>query len=247
MSTMHAVVELVAGLDPAFRFHIRGASEKEIAALEALAGRPLPEVYRDFLSVLGKDMDWLAVGDVDFRIETVLRAHRSPAWSPPPEYLKIGVDRHYLHFDAYLEILEGRPPAVVRFPAGEGLSFSEVRRFQLKRVAGSLEEMLCLPVFKMYRFDRLPFQARYVVRGPAASLIEISRLASGERFQWLWFSSPSAHAYERDDAVLIAKELGTATSTLAVATLEPEELVRLGRRLTAKLGAVSLPAAPVAG
>ncbi|HEY0133130.1 MAG TPA: hypothetical protein VGB85_03595 [Nannocystis sp.] len=77
---------LVPGADR----HWRGASDSEIAQVEALAGRPRPPFYRWFLARMGHDMGALAYPDVDFSVRRVLACNGEGLFSPNPRYFMIG-------------------------------------------------------------------------------------------------------------------------------------------------------------
>jgi len=66
-----AMDALFERLVPGFAKACRGASDEQIAALEALAQRPLPRFYRWFLSRVGVDMGPLEMRSLDFSVDRV--------------------------------------------------------------------------------------------------------------------------------------------------------------------------------
>jgi hypothetical protein len=71
----------------------QGASTREVAELEAVAGRPLPAFYRWFLSRMGKSMGPMRYPTVDFSAQGVLEAYATGSIERSSRYLLIGYER----------------------------------------------------------------------------------------------------------------------------------------------------------
>ncbi len=112
-------ITLVERYDPDYSRKLRGASPEEIRDLEGLAGQPLPESYREFLTLLGKDMGGLEIEGVDFHIERILEFYRSGDWPPPKGYILFAIQEDDPQMDYYLECTSPgrRDCPVVRFPS----------------------------------------------------------------------------------------------------------------------------------
>jgi len=112
-------ITLVERYDPDYSRKLRGASPEEIRDLEDLAGQPLPESYRAFLTRLGRDMGGLEVEGVDFHIERILEFYKSGDWPPPKGYILFAIQEDDPQMDYYLECTSPgqRDCPVVRFPS----------------------------------------------------------------------------------------------------------------------------------
>ncbi|MCY1059890.1 SMI1/KNR4 family protein [Nannocystis sp. SCPEA4] len=82
------LLQLVPGIDAGWE----GASQEEIAEIEAIAGRPLPNFYRWFLTRMGRDMGALSFVTVDFSAARVIACYREEIEEPDPPYLLIGYE-----------------------------------------------------------------------------------------------------------------------------------------------------------
>jgi hypothetical protein len=74
----------------------QGASANEVAALEAIAHRPLPDFYRWFLERMGKSMGPMRYPTVDFSAQGVLEAYAMGSIERDDRYLLIGYERDEL-------------------------------------------------------------------------------------------------------------------------------------------------------
>ncbi|HEX8202110.1 MAG TPA: hypothetical protein VF590_16665, partial [Isosphaeraceae bacterium] len=203
MTTFERVVAYVARFDPAFPAAIRGAEPGLIAELDSRLGGNLPAIHRDFLTVMGRDMDWIQVGRMDFRIETVLDYYEEHDHPPSYFYVRIGTERAEPRFHPHLEIkLEGDHP-VVCFPYALPEYFHGVVATHREYFAGSLHEMVCTPVFRIYELHgggtRRPISLRADRWDPGA-LRPVEEVAARLGFETVWFSSATARALRRDDA-----------------------------------------------
>lgn len=81
---------LLARVDPDFARKVQGATTREIAELEKIAGRPLPRYYRWFLWRMGRKMGPFA-WRLDFSARTVLARSKSASFKPDPRFLLIAL------------------------------------------------------------------------------------------------------------------------------------------------------------
>jgi hypothetical protein len=85
---LRIVPELAAGWE--------GASASEVSQLEAIAGRPLPDFYRWFLSRMGKNMGPMRYPTVDFSARSILEAYAEHSIERHQRFLLIGYERDEL-------------------------------------------------------------------------------------------------------------------------------------------------------
>jgi hypothetical protein len=86
------LVRVVPGLAESWA----GAGEREIAELQAIAGRPLPDFYLWFLARMGRSMGPMRYPTVDFTAQGVLSAYASRAIEPDGRFLLLGHERDEL-------------------------------------------------------------------------------------------------------------------------------------------------------
>ena len=104
--------------NPGFRSRIRGVSEREIALMEELYQRPLPESYKEFLRVMGADSGGFhLVGHADSSYERVMERVRECQEDNDGSFDFHGVViiavNYFMGEDVGLhDALEGEPPVV---------------------------------------------------------------------------------------------------------------------------------------
>lgn len=111
-----AVVEYVTRYDPKFGDRIRGATPESIENLERMVGRPLPEVYRQYLERFGRDDGGLFHDQrADARVQSMLQYYRDThAENPDANFSRIIPFAAGDVFDAYaLEIRSSGEPRVI--------------------------------------------------------------------------------------------------------------------------------------
>ncbi|MCY1005930.1 SMI1/KNR4 family protein [Nannocystis pusilla] len=84
------IERLLLRLVPGADLHWRGASDEEVAQVEASAGHPLPRFYRWFLTRMGHDMGPLAYPSIDFSVQRVLDCSREGLFPPSTRHFMIG-------------------------------------------------------------------------------------------------------------------------------------------------------------
>lgn len=196
------LIEWVRTYDP--QFSAVGAPPAQIAELESLIGK-VPEVYRDFLAVMGRNMDWIAIGHMDLSIEAVLEYYRRERWLPPDLYIRIGFEEGDPRLHPYLETMrDSEEPPVIAFPSCKPETlFDTVSRSSVP-LAGSLPELIADPVFRMYelrRGSRRPARAQTETWRDEA-IDEAEGLIEYARFTKLWFSNTTGRAYTRPDGAI---------------------------------------------
>lgn len=102
------------------------ASDADIAALETLAGGPLPDCYLWMLQRLGRGWSDIAYGSLDLSARTVVQAHARELFPPHEGRLGIGIDTdpwqpqlRYLDLEA---AADGDAPVLVADPDDGELS-----------------------------------------------------------------------------------------------------------------------------
>lgn len=74
----------------------QGATDDQIAAIEQIAGRPLPRFYRWFLLRMGRSMGSIAYRTMDFSAPSVLSSYANQLFRPDPRFLMIGQESDQL-------------------------------------------------------------------------------------------------------------------------------------------------------
>jgi hypothetical protein len=233
------VVDYVCEFDPQFAGSVDPATDEQIAELEALRGAPVPESYRGFLSTMGASMGWIDIRKLDFRIDTVLEYYRTETWLPADEFIRIGTDPKDTAFDPYLALspLSG-DPEVMQIRACTAETFADTRfgggRLQL---AGSLAQMVCLPVFEMFEIygpGRRPERLVSPSWRPEA-MQDAARRVAGLGFEPLFWSSEAGRGYRREDAAIQLVQLRGFPLQALVRADKADEQTRLAEVLGEEL------------
>jgi hypothetical protein len=242
MTVFECVKRYIGGFDPQFPQSVEGASPRDVQELERLAGGMLPSIYKDFLQVMGRNTDWLSVSDFDLRIDGVIRFYRDNQWLTSTRYVRIGNGTRNPLFHPYLEVVplaEGDPP-VVCLPECNKASYQDALRHRTP-VAGSLEEMICTPVFDMFELrggNRQPVCITAEKWDPPA-IDRASAFYEEQGFERLWFSSDDVRAFRREDAAVRIAQFGGAPMQVWIgADLENDQafLADLFLRRVQKMG-----------
>ncbi len=237
-SLFDRVVAYVARFDPRFPDAILAATPEQITELESLTGAPLPPVYSDFLSHMGRSTDWISVRRMDLRIETVLDYYRRERWLPADRFLRIGteLDEPALHPFLQLDPFGG-DPAVVCMRAVRPEAFEEVTMTGLDPLAGSLQELVAMPVFRMFELragGRVPAILHSRQWRPEAwEGVETAMEAAG--LARLWFSSETGRAYSHAGAAVAATQHLGYPMQIAVGTDDRDARDALINALTRQL------------
>lgn len=204
-----ALIDLIEQYDPGFANRIQGASAEELHHLEKQLGHPLPGSYKDFLSLMGKDLGGFETPQVDLRLERVQDFYEVTESQPPNRFIFIGAHEEDPYMDYYLDcgVPAGTDCPVVRAEMPEQL----VKPEKLWRSFASLEDMLFVWAFRN-RLARLSHRrklsaslqrnAQGVMVIPPGVLGSVEVLAAQLGFQKLPHTSPLTLLFERGDAAL---------------------------------------------
>ncbi|WP_310388960.1 hypothetical protein [Roseateles sp.] len=241
MLIFDAVVDYIAGFDKDFRSSIEGASEQELAELEVLIGQDLPDVYRDFLAVMGRSTAWIDIQSLDFRIQTVLDYYRRDDALRVDEFLRIGSDTKDPTFNPHLQLSLVAPELkVVAFPGCNEATFAEMTARHLSQLAGSLPELFSRPAFRIFEIhgaDRTPIGllARKRVRGQVSLVDDL--VASRYGLEPAFWSSAAVRGYSAPGIALEVAQLGGRSLELLLRVDDPSEQENIAAWLATQLDA----------
>lgn len=215
-STMkiETTIDYIAALRPQFKDEIRGCSAEDISRLEQIFGRPVPPVYRSFLSYMGHDIGGIKAfyagcficQNVDFSWKRVLQLEIKAKQRLPPRFTLIGETREdpfesicldeesSLHEPRVLRCTGGRDP-------GSAKQLLQGGGFE---VALSLPEMLFAAAFLSFAFarHRVSVEMSQPERQPDG-LRAADKLMRRMDFEQHPASSGWTHFYTRADAVAL--------------------------------------------
>lgn len=106
---MRELVQFISGYIPTYASVVRAEPDEKIARMERGIRRPLPSVYRDFLSSMAANVGY-DTGDVDFRLDSVLGMNRFRR-AMPERFIPIARDQSFAGFNYFLDLTH---------PAGDG-------------------------------------------------------------------------------------------------------------------------------
>ncbi|MGA3241801.1 MAG: hypothetical protein ABSG03_36535 [Bryobacteraceae bacterium] len=222
MESIDRIIEFIAGRDPKFPSQIRGAAADEVARLEAAVCRALPAVYRRFLERMGHSMGWLEIGNGQFQIEAQIRYHEQAVLQDPPDYLMIGRCSGDACYDYYLwetRLAEDGETIrrVVSFPPPPSQNFEAFARTRIRRIAGSLPQLLGDAALSTFCNHRLTYHRQVEGIGPDGTprLPGLDELLRRHGLPPIWFSNDWRRSYERADLLVTALE-SPATGRLIV-------------------------------
>jgi len=249
MISFDEVVAYITDYDPQFPGAIEGASPGEIAELEALIGGELPEVYRDFLAVMGRNIGWIDVQHFDFRVGTVIEYYRRDSAIPVRRFLRIGSDTKDPSFNPHLQLSYVAPELeVVAFPGCTPATLAEITAGYMKPVAGSMQEMISRPAFRIFEIFG-PGRRPVIIRTAVHESGQIDRLESMLLEQYglqpvFWSSRPVRGYTSPNMAMEVAQLIGRPLEIL-MRVDNSEEQDRIARALARQLKAqISSPPAP---
>jgi hypothetical protein len=205
-SGFERLVDYTNGFDPGFADGIEGASEAEIDELNALLNDRMPPTYREFLRLMGRSTDWIAVPNYDLRIHGVLSYYRRETWMAETDYIRIGAAMQEPSFNPHLRLrADGEEPDVVCFPGCGFDTFLDVVANLLDPVSGSLLELVAMPVFRTFELCPDGRKATYLATESRADgdMDRAEEAALGLGFEKRWFSSPTGRALARADGAAI--------------------------------------------
>jgi hypothetical protein len=208
MSALEPALEaLLLRIVPQLGEHWLGATPSEVAEIEAIAGRPLPEFYRWFLSRLGTSMGPMRYPTVDFSAQGVLSAYASRAIEPDARFLLIGHERDELmplHYFYDLDRPARGDALVVRM-----LTPRDERHEQFE----TFREMLAWGELWAQRIEPAPQQCRGTLRVASGTLhAALAPVLTRQGFSTPIETGELCGLFERADATLICS--GTPSDRL---------------------------------
>ncbi|WP_441285806.1 hypothetical protein ACSRUE_25140 [Sorangium sp. KYC3313] len=205
MNLVDRCIEFCTSLDPDFSRALRGSTPDQIAELTRVMGRPPSAVHLAFLERMGEDTGALKLGLYATSPREMIERRPDLLEDIPegvePFAVPVGDDEE----DIFL--LGGDDPEVVRH---DGAPLDDEGRLDLSRaepVAGSLSELICLPVLNARLATRLPLQAMYTERELRPDTLARCRWLAGLfGFEPYWFSNAHTFAAKRGSLILVAKQ-----------------------------------------
>ena len=215
--TIERCIEFCRILNPQFASRLRGSSPQDIDAFEDASGRPLAPMHRWFLEVMGEDAGPLDLGD----------------YAVSPRVL----------VDAMVDLPEGAELFAIPTADDEGNILLQadgaiVRQLSegVEHVAGSLEELICLPMLNARYTVHQPLRTAFlqnVLRD--GTLADCRRIGELFGFETYWFSNAMTWAARRGTIVLIAKHPPGRYFSAGLAGGEEFELGVIARTLEHEL------------
>ncbi|QRK12465.1 SMI1/KNR4 family protein [Archangium violaceum] len=225
---MKELIGLASRCDPAFTGRIQGASPEEIARLEQLSERKLPDVYRELLSHMGRDMGGIGIAAVEFEINNLLRflEEEGSAYDWPSRFLMIAEHKQdpYYHYFLDLDTLNDDGDCrVVSFDST--LEAHELDERHVHEQAPSLKALFLKLAFLCKCLGRFHHQEIAILTyprlekksdNPLGALADFEQAALHLGFQKLPYSTPTALMLDRHDAAIYAKggAIGRVAATL---------------------------------
>jgi hypothetical protein len=207
MHTLEPALEkLLLRIVPGLASEWQGASEADVARIESIAGRPLPDFYRWFLARLGKSMGPMVYPTVDFSARGVLAAYSANRIAPDPRYLLIGYERDEvspLHYFYDLDAATRGDALVVRMLTPRDESHEQFE---------TLREMLAWGELYANRITSAAQQCRGFLRHPAI-YEQLTPALSRLGFEAPIETGAYCGLFERSDATLVCS--GTPNDSLA--------------------------------
>lgn len=204
MNIIDRCIAFCTSLDPDFPRRLRGSTPEQIAALEQAMGRPLGEAHRAFLERMGEETGTLDLGPYTTSPRALVE-RRKDELSAPPEGMELFAAALADDEDVFLR--EGEDPEVVRHEDDE-----------TDAVAGSLSELICLPIFNARRAVVLPLQGMYTEKEMRSdTLSRCRRIGELFGFEPLWFSNAHTYAATRGSLVVVAKQAPESYFSVGVA------------------------------
>ena len=215
--------------NPGFRSRIRGVSEREIAVMEELYQRPLPESYKEFLRMMGADLGGFhLVNDSDSSYDAVMERAKErledPIWGHRFHDLVIVAPRYFESEDASLQDAPGGEPRVVGGDPTPYIVFSS-----------SLQNMLMGVACMRYGLREYPH--RRPCMGPTrAESSHAAAVLKSQGFEFLWFSDAYLAVAERGEVRLALHQRDGAVGAVTITALDPKELVEVEAVVERELG-----------
>jgi len=209
---MEELLEYISRYRPQFTREIRGATEEEIAQLEQLVGRPLPQQYRRFLESMGRDPgtfrfssdDAMTVGDITYYYR---EQQRGETKAPPGCVVIAWGGAEYLEQQLSLE---HGPPESSRVLVSADEEIVEL-------YAASFEKLLFRRAFIEYPVLLGTSRGIWIGAEDMSQVERAAALARANSFREHWFSDQVAFCGEREDgALIVCDQLADQPLTLTI-------------------------------
>ncbi|WP_434416991.1 SMI1/KNR4 family protein [Nannocystis pusilla] len=177
-----------------------GAPQEEIAEIEAIAGRPLPNFYRWFLRRMGRYMGALSFASIDFTAGRVIDTYRVEIKQPDPRYLLIGYQTDPMvpmHVWYDLE----RPAR------DDSLVFDREIEGKLVQLGfETLRELLAWKAMFNFKLPTLPSRCKGKLRADNTGIgAQLARVLSDHGFEHPLSTGPFCGLFDRPDAAMICR------------------------------------------
>lgn len=163
------ILDHITALRPQFRDEIRGCSEAEIATLESVIGRAVPDDYRTFLTFMGHDTGGITAlhaggfvaSDMHLSFDKVLKIEKKAKHRLPARFTLVG---EILEDPFESLCLDTEPsatePHVVRLSISRSIAPKPGKGgFSRYEAAQSLAELVFAGAFVSFVFPRHPVEA----------------------------------------------------------------------------------------
>jgi hypothetical protein len=216
-------LEFCQRMVPDFASRLQGSRAEDIEALEGAMGRPMAPIHRTFLETMGENTGALDLGRYTTSPASLLASRGDTLQSLPDGTELFAIPTADDEGDVFLVPGEGGYTVVQR---GE----------DEHQLAGSLEELICLPMLNAHYTVRQPLREAYIERtlrpGTLAACRRVGELFG---FQQYWFSNAMTWAARRKTLVLIAKQAPGKWFTAGLAGHEEFEFGVILRTLEREL------------
>lgn len=234
------LLRIVPGLEAGWR----GATEHEIERVEALAGRPLPALYRWFLARMGRSMGPMRYPTVDFSAAGVIAVYTSGRIETHPRFLLIGYDDDELtpaHYFYDLDRPARADALVLRMLTPHDEPHEQLEQFE------TLREMLAWGELWTHRVEHAPQLCRGSLRAPDADLHgRVAPVLGRLGFDTPIETGPFCGLYEAADAALVCSGAPDAEPGTQSFNLGGADAGQLARILSALANEAALEVTPSA-
>ena len=243
MSDVDDTIAFCKRLDPLFEDRLRGAAADALDRLRQRA--PLQPVHVEFLQRMGTEAPGVELDAMDMTVQGLLDAYEKTEGQLPEGMALLGVAEDDPWFDL---VLDGATVGVI--PSCVGGDFDEASRDEVRPVAGSLPELLCLRFLEEsyggdeYRYER---RAGQVEVEPDA-LRRAEGVATREGFVLSSLSNEATRVLLRDKVLLIVRQFPGRALRAAVHASSPagvnEVITLLQRAVHVEPAPASFPVRP---
>lgn len=224
--------------EPSWLGRARGASEEELARVEALAPCPLPTEYREFLKRLGTTPPGTLGGFLaghEFGVKAALRFYEDPPVPIPNDavyFSTLNEDTEYFlganprgkHCPLLLLSWERKGGVYDLGSRAEFVVAHSLQQFLYQEAT----TRLWLPSFKFQAELREPYEpAKPKATFNIQNKVQVNALAEKLGFRQVPYTQSNPQCFERGDALLIFSAEERAQDIVRVATHDVKELTRI--------------------